>query len=149
MFLDYIKTKFRIVVVDTEFQFDAAMSYVKTPICMVLKDLTTGHEYKFWDHQSKELTILPFDYEKTLFVCHYAIAEVSYFLSRLLGRPPFIFDTWTEYSKLYKNRRPSLSYLQLRQRMVVKIPLPQKKKKDSGICVSTKIAGPMKNKIRF
>ena len=104
MFLDYIKTKFRIVVVDTEFQFDAAMSYVKTPICMVLKDLTTGHEYKFWDHQSKELTTLPFDFEKTLFVCHYAIAEVSYFLARLLGRPPFIFDTWTEYSKLYKNR---------------------------------------------
>ena len=111
MFLDYIKSKFRIVVVDTEFQFDASMSYVKTPICMVLKDLSTGHEYKFWDHQSKELTTLPFDFEKTLFVCHYAIAEVSYFFARLLGRPPFIFDTWTEYSKLYKNRRPSLSLL--------------------------------------
>ena len=46
-----------------------------------------------------------------LFVCHYATAEVSYFLARLMGRPPFIFDTWTEYSKLYKNRRHSLSLL--------------------------------------
>ena len=91
MFLDYIKTKFRIVVVDTEFQFDAAMSYVKTPICMVLKDLTTGHEYKFWDHQSKELTTLPFDFEKTLFVCHYAIAEVSYFFSKVTWKTTIYF----------------------------------------------------------
>jgi hypothetical protein len=109
MFLDYIKTKFRIVLVDTEFQFDAAMSYVNKPLCIVMKDLSTGHVYKYWDHESKDFTQHHFDYETTLFVCHYAIAEVSYFLARLMGRPPFIFDTWTEYSKLYKNRRPSMS----------------------------------------
>jgi hypothetical protein len=28
-----------------------------------------------------------------------------------MGRPPFIFDTWTEYAKLYKNRRNSLSLI--------------------------------------
>ena len=111
MFLDYIKSKFRIVVVDTEFQFDAAMSYVNKPLCIVMKDLSTGHVYKYWDHESKDFAQHHFDYEKTLFVCHYAIAEVSYFLARYMGRPPFIFDTWTEYSKLYKNRRPSMSLL--------------------------------------
>jgi len=54
MFLDYIKSKFRIVVVDTEFQFDAAMSYVNKPLCIVMKDLSTGHVYKYWDHESKD-----------------------------------------------------------------------------------------------
>jgi len=111
MFLDYIKNRFRVVVIDTEFQFDVAKSYVKTPLCMVLKDLSTGHVYKYWDHESKDFAQHHFDFERTLFVCHYATAEVSYFLARLMGRPPFIFDTWTEYSKLYKNRRHSLSLL--------------------------------------
>ena len=109
--LDYIKTKFRIVVIDTEFQFDASMAYVNKPLCIVMKDLSTGHVYKYWDHESDSFSQHHFDYEKTVFVCHYAIAEVSYFLARLMGRPPFIFDTWTEYSKLYKNRRPSCSLL--------------------------------------
>ena len=76
-----------------------------------MKDLSTGHEYKFWDHESKDMTQHHFDFESTLFVCHYATAEVSYFLARLMGRPPFIFDTWTEYAKLYKNRRNSLSLI--------------------------------------
>ena len=111
MFLDYIKNKFRVVIIDTEFQFDVAKSYVKTPLCMVMKDLSTGHVYKYWDHESKDFAQHHFDFDKTLFVCHYATAEVSYFLARLMGRPPFIFDTWTEYSKLYKNRRHSLSLL--------------------------------------
>ena len=111
MFLDYIKNRFRVVVIDTEFQFDVSKTYVKTPLCLCMKDLSTGHEYKFWDHESKDMTQHHFDFESTLFVCHYATAEVSYFLARLMGRPPFIFDTWTEYAKLYKNRRNSLSLI--------------------------------------
>ena len=111
MFLDYIKNRFRVVVIDTEFQFDVSKTYVKTPLCLCMKDLSTGYEYKFWDHESKDMTQHHFDFESTLFVCHYATAEVSYFLARLMGRPPFIFDTWTEYAKLYKNRRNSLSLI--------------------------------------
>ena len=111
MFLDYIKQRFRVVVIDTEFQFDAAKAYVKTPLCLCMKDLTTGHVYKYWEHEQKGMPQHHFDFERTLFVCHYATAEVSYFLARLMGRPPFIFDTWTEYAKLYKNRRHSLSLI--------------------------------------
>ena len=81
MFLDYIKKKFRVVVIDTEFQFDVAKAYVKTPLCLCMKDLSTGHVYKYWDHESKEMSQHHFDFETTLFVCHYATAEVSYFLS--------------------------------------------------------------------
>ena len=109
-FLDHIKTRFKkIVVVDTEFQFDSSISYVNKPICAVYKDLSTGQVLKIWDHDQTNLAQHHFDFDETLFVCHYAIAEVGYFIAQLMGRPPWIFDTWTEYSKLYKNRRPSLS----------------------------------------
>ena len=33
-------------------------------------------------------------------------AEVGCFLKTHQGRPPFIFDCYTEYAKLYKNIRP-------------------------------------------
>jgi len=111
-FLNYIKSKYRIVVIDTEFQFDRGMSYVRKPICIVMKDLTTNQVYKFWDQNngSRELENI-FSFDNTIFVCHYAVAEVGYFLSKFWGRPAFIFDTWTEYAKLYKNIRPSLNLL--------------------------------------
>ena len=96
---------------DTEFQFDAAMSYVKTPICAVYKDLSTNQILRQWDHGTVNFAQHHFDFETTLFVCHYATAEAGYFLSQMLGRPPNVFDTWTEYSKLYKNVRPACSLL--------------------------------------
>ena len=48
-FLSYVKSKFRVVVVDTEFQFDKSMNYIRTPICLVMKDLSTGQIFKIWD----------------------------------------------------------------------------------------------------
>ena len=111
-FLNHIKKKFRIVVIDTEFQFDNSMNYIKTPICLVAKDLSTNQVYKIWDKDNKFPSMeRVFDFENTLFVCHYSVAEVGYFLRKLMGRPPYIFDTWCEYAKLYKNIRPSLSLL--------------------------------------
>jgi DNA polymerase I len=137
MFLDYIKSKFRIVVVDTEFQFDAAMAYVNKPLCIVMKDLSNGHVYKYWNHESEDFAQHHFDYEKTLFVCHYAIAEVSYFLARYMGRPPFIFDTWTEYSKLYKNRRPSMSLVAAATAYDYQNPTsPEEKNRYRDMCIN-------------
>ena len=63
MFLDYIKNRFRVVVIDTEFQFDVSKTYVKTPLCLCMKDLSTGHVYKYWDHESKEMSQHHFDFE--------------------------------------------------------------------------------------
>jgi len=109
-FLSYVKSKFRVVVVDTEFQFDKSMNYIRTPICLVMKDLSTGQIFKIWDKDGNYNERI-FDFDNTLFVCHNAVAEVGYFLRKLLGKPPFIFDTYCEYAKLYKNVRPSLSLL--------------------------------------
>jgi hypothetical protein len=105
-FLEHIKTRFKkIVVVDTEFQSDISNSYCTKALCAVYKDLNTGQVLKIWDHEENNLAQHHFDFETTLFVCFYAIAEVGYFLKQLMGRPPWIFDCWTEYAKLYKNSR--------------------------------------------
>lgn len=103
--LEHIKSRFRIVVVDTEFQSDISGTYCTKALCAVYKDLSTGQVIKIWDHEENNLAQHHFDFETTLFVCHYATAEVGYFLKQLMGRPPNIFDTYTEYAKLYKNRR--------------------------------------------
>ena len=105
-FLEHIKNKFKkIVVVDTEFQSDISNSYCTKALCAVYKDLKTEQTLKIWDYEENNLAQHHFDFEETLFVCFYATAEVGYFLKQLMGRPPYIFDCWTEYSKLYKNSR--------------------------------------------
>ena len=103
--LEHIKSKYKIVVIDTEFQSDVSGSYCTKALCAVYKDLSTDQTFKIWDHGQNNSAQHHFDFETTLFVCHYATAEVGYFLKQLMGRPPYIFDTWTEYSKLYKKSR--------------------------------------------
>ncbi len=111
-FLDHIKSRFKkIVIVDTEFQSDKSETYVTETLCAVYKDLSTGQVLKIWDHGESNLAQHHFDFETTMFVCHYANAEVGYFLKMLMGRPPYIFDCWTEYQKLYKGLRQSSSLL--------------------------------------
>ena len=105
-FLEHIKNKFKkIVVVDTEFQSDISNSYCTKALCAVYKDLKTEQTLKIWDYEENNLAQHHFDFEETLFVCFHATAEVGYFLKQLMGRPPYIFDCWTEYAKLYKNNR--------------------------------------------
>ena len=105
-FLEHIKNKFKkIVVVNTEFQSDISNSYCTKALCAVYKDLKTEQTLKIWDYEENNLAQHHFDFEETLFVCFYATAEVGYFLKQLMGRPPYIFDCWTEYAKLYKNNR--------------------------------------------
>ena len=105
-FLEHIESRFKIVVVDTEYQSDKASgAYCTKALCAVYKDLSTGQVLKIWDYEQGNLAQHYFDFNKTLFVCFYASAEAGYFLQQLMGRPPYIFDCWTEYSKLYKGSR--------------------------------------------
>ena len=105
-FLEHIKSKYKIVVVDTEFQSDEASgAYCTKALCTVYKDLSTGQVLKIWDHEQDNLAQHYFDFDTTIFVCWYGIAEAGYFLKQLMGRPPYVFDCWTEYAKLYKNSR--------------------------------------------
>jgi len=105
-FSDHIKKRFKKrVVVDTEYQSDISNTYCTKALCAVYKDLDTGQVLKIWDHDQNNLAQHHFDFEETLFICFYATAEAGYFLKQLMGRPPYIFDCWTEYAKLYKNSR--------------------------------------------
>tara|TARA_B110001454_G_C12717916_1_gene433382 strand:+ start:805 stop:2661 length:1857 start_codon:yes stop_codon:yes gene_type:complete len=103
---DHIKKRFKKrVVLDTEFQSDVSGTYCTKPLCVVYKDLDTGQVLRIWEHDQNNLAQHHFDFETTLFICFYATAEAGYFLKQLMGRPPYIFDCWTEYAKLYKNSR--------------------------------------------
>jgi len=105
-FNEYTKTVFKKrVVVDTEFQTDVSGTYCTKALCVVYKDLDTGQILRIWDHDQNNLVQHHFDFEETLFICFTATAEAGYFLKQLMGRPPYIFDCWTEYAKLYKNSR--------------------------------------------
>ena len=104
-FIEYIKSKYRIVVVDSEFQFDRSMNYPKRVLCFVYKDLSTGKIFQSWEDNKNFHPKCPFDFDTTLFVMHTATADVGSFIKSYYGKPPNIFDIWTEYSKLYKNIR--------------------------------------------
>ena len=103
-FKEHIKSRFRIVITDTEFQFDKSMSYPKKVLCTVYKDLSTGEVFRVWEKDQKSYRNNLFDFENTLFVCFYATAEAGSFMKLHYGRPINIFDCWTEYSKLYRNQ---------------------------------------------
>ena len=105
-FLEFIKKKFRVVIVDSEFQLDKSLTYPKEVLCFVYKDISTGEIFRVWEKDQLHSANNIFDFETTLFVCFYATAEAGCFMKQYYGRPPFVFDCWTEYAKLYKNQRP-------------------------------------------
>tara|TARA_R100001086_G_scaffold236568_2_gene160056 strand:- start:1266 stop:3122 length:1857 start_codon:yes stop_codon:yes gene_type:complete len=127
-FNDHIKKKFKKrVVVDTEFQTDDSGTYCTKALCAVYKDLDTGQVLRIWDHDQNNLAQHHFDFEETLFICFTATAEAGYFLKQLMGRPPYIFDCWTEYAKLYKNSR-KLSLLAAATAYAYPNPISQEEK---------------------
>ena len=97
MLLEVIKDNFNhIVVFDTEYRQPAGEN--PTVVCMVLKDIITGRCHRL---KGKELRLFPFPIDdNTLFVAHYAVAEISSMLSLGFKKPNFIFDTLVEDKKL-------------------------------------------------
>ena len=127
-FLEHIAEQFEIVTVDTEYQSDASSTYCTRPLCAVYKSLKTGEVLKIWDNDQQDLAQHHFDFEKTLFVCHYATAEVGYFLKMSLGRPAYIFDCWIEYQRLYKGLRRESSLLACARVYEYPHPTPEEEK---------------------
>jgi len=78
-FQNYIKSKYKRVVVDTEFQFDRSMNYPKEVLCFCYKDLETGQVWKDWV-KDESFVVPKFDFDTTLFICFMATAEVGCFL---------------------------------------------------------------------
>ena len=96
--LEYIKKKFRIVYVDTEFQFDVSMSYPQRVLCFVYKDETTNNVIKDWVLDD-QVVHPKFDFEKTLF----DLAEKGSFSNSLIKFDEAMRQTIEMASSAYKN----------------------------------------------
>ncbi len=104
MLLKAVKDNFdHVVIFDTEYRQAAGEN--PTVVCMVLKDIITDKCYRL---KGEKLKSFPFPIDdNTLFVAHYACAEVNSMLALGLGKPKFIFDTLVEDKKLRWGFAPS------------------------------------------
>jgi hypothetical protein len=82
-----------------DFEFFGAEGDRPTPVCLVFHDIITGRRERMWLHG---LTVeCPFDTgPNSLFVAHYASAEISCFLELGWPVPVRVFDTFTEFRNL-------------------------------------------------
>lgn len=94
-FLEWIFNRAnRVLALDTEFRSDLTNTHPKNVICYVYKDLRTGEVYRFT--KENRYGDPHFDFENTLVVCHYALAECGSFLADYIPLPKNIWCTWTE-----------------------------------------------------
>jgi hypothetical protein len=97
LLLEVVKDNFdHVVVFDTEYRKTAGENPIV--VCMVLKDIITGRCHRL---KGKELKFFPFPIDdNTLFVAHYAVADIGAMLALGFKKPKFIFDTLVEDKKL-------------------------------------------------
>lgn len=69
------------------------------PVCIVIKDLFTEKTIKEWLVNKKFK--YPHPIQKTLFVCHWAVAEVSCLIELGIDKPRAVFDTFIEEKKMF------------------------------------------------
>ena len=85
-----------IIVIDYEYKQLAGNN--PKPVSCVMKDLVTGKTTKQWLAGKKQK--FPYSIPDSLFICHYAVAEVSCMIALGLGKPKHIFDTFVEEKKM-------------------------------------------------
>jgi hypothetical protein len=97
-FLDYFR---EVALVDTEFRSrgDGLMDVR----CVCAKELRSGREHRVWI-EGKPRCPYPID-DQTLFVAHYASAEIVSHISLGWAIPKNIFDTCIEFSRLTSGLR--------------------------------------------
>ena len=72
------------------------------PVCVTYKDLKTDKVVQQWLVDNEELS--PFPVDSTLFICHYAVAEVSCDIVRGLTKPRFLWDSFVEEKKILNGK---------------------------------------------
>jgi DNA polymerase-1 len=96
-----------IIAIDFEFEFGGNPGNRPQPVCMVARDLLTGHTWRIW--RGEFGTSPPFSTgPETLFVAYYASAEWGCF--RVLGwpMPTRILDLYAEFKCRLNGKRPAL-----------------------------------------
>ena len=111
MLLDFFKLNFPdgIFIWDTEYRQPSGEN--PTVVCMVIKNIINGHTYRL---SGKNLNTFPVPItEDSLFVAHYAPAEINSILALGCKKPKFIFDTYVESKKLYWGKQDGFAFTQL------------------------------------
>jgi hypothetical protein len=97
--------------VDWEFHHNGNPGNRPTPVCCVAVELESGKRLKIWQDELIRMKNPPYDTgPDSLFIAHYASAEISCHLARGWSIPVNILDTFAEFRVLTngKNQRASL-----------------------------------------
>ena len=108
MLLEFFKVNFPdgIYIWDTEYRQPAGEN--PTVVCMVIKNIINGRTYRV---SGKDLSSFPVPItDDSLFVTHYAPAEINSMLSLGFKKPKFIFDTVVESRKLYWGKQDGYNF---------------------------------------
>jgi len=90
--------------VDAAYVFD--FEYKQTdgnnplPVCVTLKNIFTETTTQHWLLDGESPETFPYDIENSLFICHYAVAEVSCMIALGLPKPKLVWDTFVQEKKL-------------------------------------------------
>jgi DNA polymerase-1 len=84
-----------------DFEFRAPPGHNPEPVCMVAKELLSGHTIRLWHDELRAAASPPFDSgPDTLFVAYYASAEIGCYLALGWGIPANILDLYAEFRNL-------------------------------------------------
>ena len=98
---DYIWEQFDYVVA-YDYEYSQTPGNNPDPVCVTYKDLKTGKITQQWLLNRKQKSLFPV--ASTLFICHYAVAEVSCDIVRGITKPTFIFDSFVEEKKMLNGK---------------------------------------------
>jgi len=103
---EYIWEQFDHVVV-YDYEFRQLEGNHPEPVCVSYKDLKTGEVKQQWlvgkDNMSF-YNLSPFPVAATLYICHYAVVEVSCDIVRGFEKPRFIWDSFIEEKKMLNGK---------------------------------------------
>ena len=108
MLLEFFKINFPDGIYIYDFEYRQPSGENPTVVCMVLKNILNDRTYRI---SGKDLKKFPVPItEDSLFVAHYAPAEINSMLSLGFKKPKFIFDTYVESKKLYWGKQDGFNF---------------------------------------
>ena len=89
-----------------DFEYESGPGENPRPICMVAKELYSGHEVRMWRDDLGRCTSAPFGVgANSLFVCFYAPAEMGCFRALGWDAPAHVLDLFAEFRNLTNGRK--------------------------------------------
>jgi len=94
-------------VVAYDYEYSQTSGNNPDPVCMTYKDLKTDQVVQQWlvgKDNMNYYDVPPFPVDSTLFICHYAVAEVSCDIVREFIKPRYIWDSFVEEKKILNGK---------------------------------------------